>query len=935
MLFFGGLRTRKSRLPRSRRACPRLEHLEARLTPYSASTNAWIHPELITLGFVPDGTIVGSNSQGYVTSNLQSTFNAKFGSAAAWQNQILKAAQQWAQQTNLNFAVITDNGAQIGTGSYQQGDPNQADIRFGGYNFGSTTLAQGYMPPPINNYSIAGDIQFNTGQTWNVGSTYDLFTVAMHEIGHALGLYHSGVVSADMYGSYQGTKSALASDDVSGMRSIYSSGAARSQDTYDAAASNGTFATATDLSSTINLTSYVAVVKGLDVSSTSDLDYYKLTLPTGSSGGLSVKVQSTGLSLLAPKLTVYASDQSTVLGTASFSGYTGSTLTVNVASAVAGQTVYLKVQGYDTSAFGTGAYALALDCGPNSLPAVTLPNTRVANGNPISAGGGQAIRLDPEFRVNSTTAGTQQANVDGPKSVAIDSNGDYVVVWATQGQDNAGSWGVFAQRYAADGTPQSSEFRVNTFTAGDQLDPTVAMDAAGDFVIAWSSMNEDGSGFGVYAQRYSAAGGPQGGEFRVNTYTAGDQKFPAVAMDAAGDFVITWTSNGQDGNGNGIYAQRYSAAGAAQGGEFRVNTYTTNQQFGSRAAMDGTGDFVITWTSTGQDGDNNGTYAQRYNSSGVAQGGEFRVNTYTAHEQTAGDVAMDGQGNFVIVWASNGQDGNGYGVYAQQYNVDGTPLGAEFRVNTTTADHQQDPSVTMDGTGNFLVAWSSHNQDGNGWGIYGQQYAAAGAAIGTEFRINTTTAGDQQYPAAVMNGGGLAVVIWSGNGGGDTAGVFGQRFQLVGGSGMSPMEASDAFDPQGHGDGPATDFSARGVWVGEAADLSAPGAARDPVSAAESLPSPAGLGQQTLSELLAGWIGSAPPASYQANSLQQQESGHSRDALGALSSITPAARSTEISTDPDTVSHTVSDACFTDTGWLDFADPFSSEMGMASQTQQC
>src|SRR5947208_2483985 len=86
------------------------------------------------------------------------------------------------------------------------------------------------------------------------------------------------------------------------------------------------------------------------------------------------------------------------------------------------------------------------------------------------------------------------------------------------------------------------EARANTNTTAFQTSPAVAMDAGGNYVVVWQSFGQDGSGYGVYAQRYSSAGVPQGGEFRVNTYTTGSQFGPAVAMDAAGDFVITWGS---------------------------------------------------------------------------------------------------------------------------------------------------------------------------------------------------------------------------------------------------------------------------------------------------------------------------------------------------------------------------------------------------------
>src|SRR5205807_10389590 len=163
-----------------------------------------------------------------------------------------------AQQTNLNFAVISDSGAQTGSGSYEQGDTSIGDIRIGGYNFGTSTLASAYLPPQVNNYSIAGDFDFNTNQVFNIGSTYDLWTVTAHEFGHALGLLHSTTTSSDvMWGSYNTLKTSLNTDDSNGIKAIYG--------TLPADGTNTGFSSATDLSSQIDPTTLAAVVTGQDL----------------------------------------------------------------------------------------------------------------------------------------------------------------------------------------------------------------------------------------------------------------------------------------------------------------------------------------------------------------------------------------------------------------------------------------------------------------------------------------------------------------------------------------------------------------------------------------------------------------------------------------------------------------------------------------------
>jgi Ca2+-binding RTX toxin-like protein len=399
-----------------------------------------------------------------------------------------------------------------------------------------------------------------------------------------------------------------------------------------------------------------------------------------------------------------------------------------------------------------------------------------------------------EFQVNTYTTWAQDNS-----AIKALADGGYVVSWSSYGQDGSDS-GIYAQRYDVNGAAAGSEFRVNTNTTSIQSESTVTALADGGFVMCWQSYGQDGSYFGIYAQRYNANGAAAGTEFRVNTNTASTQFGPAIAALANGGFVVSWSTDGQDGDAYGIYAQRYDASGVAAGTEFRANSYTTSSQTNSAIAALADGGFVVSWHSLGQDGDSYGIYAQRYLASGANIDAEFRVNTYTAGLQLEPCIAALAGGGFVISWQSDGQDGDGFGIYAQRYDADGVAQGAEFRVNTYRAYAQTSPAIAALADGGFVVAWQSYAQDGADYlnGIYAQRYDANGVAVGTEFLVNTYTTSNQIDPAiAALNDGGF-VVSWTTDGqDGLDFGIYAQRYDAAGnpvGLKLSGTAAADAIN---------------------------------------------------------------------------------------------------------------------------------------------
>jgi hypothetical protein len=379
------------------------------------------------------------------------------------------------------------------------------------------------------------------------------------------------------------------------------------------------------------------------------------------------------------------------------------------------------------------------------------------------------VRVGPEFQVNNYTTGSQRA-----PAVAADANSGFVVVWQSHEQDGSGQ-GVFGRRYDGSGVAlDTTEFAVNSYTTSHQAAPGVASDPEGSFVIVWESAGQDGSAYGVFGRRYDASGAAlEAAEFGINSHTTSHQRFPAVAAASSGAFVTVWESFGQVGLLD-VFGQRYAGSGTPQGTEFPVSTETITYHDYPVVAFDGGGNFVVVWqTFLGQD-----VFGRRFDASATPLGSPFRINSHTTGGQRNASVAAAPAGEFVVVWESGYPEGPyayNKNIRAQRFGPTGNPVGGEFRVNSYTTGSQARPWVALDAGGNFVVVWQSYGQDGNGYGIFGQRFDASGTAQGAEFQVNTFNSLSDRDPFVASDPGGTFVVVWE-TLDGSGYGVRAQRF---------------------------------------------------------------------------------------------------------------------------------------------------------------
>jgi acetyltransferase-like isoleucine patch superfamily enzyme len=336
------------------------------------------------------------------------------------------------------------------------------------------------------------------------------------------------------------------------------------------------------------------------------------------------------------------------------------------------------------------------------------------------------------FRVNSQTFGEQLA-----PSVSMNANGDFVVVWSDLMASS-----IIAQRFDQSAAPDRPPLEVSR----NWSDATeVALNDQGDFVVVM----DGGFYYGPYALLFNRDNARIG---YLSVYGVGEPPLD-VAIDASGRFVVVW--NESSGGIRGLRANR-------DGGrlrEFEIGTAAA--PLAAAIAMAADGSFVVAYESRRSEPADSEIVARRFDLRGDPVGGEFRVNTSTPDFQSDPSIASAGDGSFVVAWQSGGEDGQDAEIKAQRFSSRGLRVGPELLVSGFAREGQGDPSVAMSASGSFVVAWST---GGNGYSVsavFAQSFGADGRRIGNEVSIDSRRNVARSQTSLAMAPDGRAAVAWT------------------------------------------------------------------------------------------------------------------------------------------------------------------------------
>lgn len=384
------------------------------------------------------------------------------------------------------------------------------------------------------------------------------------------------------------------------------------------------------------------------------------------------------------------------------------------------------------------------------------------------AGVGDLVTLKEPFILTSDKSYTQKQ----PWTAMAD-DGSFVVIYA-RGD-------MFARRFDRDANPLGNDFKLNpTIQNGEQDEGYVAVDPiTGDFAVTWSDRHgNDGFQMGCGGRFFAANGTPYSPEQIINSTWNFSQFEPHCIFTAQGRVITAWTDAGADA-AVGVFGKIFDRFGTPLTPELQFNIPQNGTQIDPAVACDRAGNFVIAFVdASGLTGQPREIIGRLFDKDGNPTSAQFLVNSSSIGMQRECEVAMDADGDFVVVWQDeSATDGSGFGVFGRMFDRLGNAKGPQFMLSENGAGEQRDPQVVMDYVGNFVCSWEDNS--GGTYDAKMRRFDRFGNPLGSEITLNTNLLTDQTYVRVSLNQSGQRMLAsWADNASGDGGDAIGRLFEL-------------------------------------------------------------------------------------------------------------------------------------------------------------
>lgn len=263
--------------------------------------------------------------------------------------------------------------------------------------------------------------------------------------------------------------------------------------------------------------------------------------------------------------------------------------------------------------------------------------------------------------------------------------------------------------------------------------PGLASLSEGGFIACWENFSWDGLNNNINGQIFNKFIEGNGGEFQANTNSDKWQLFPEVSGLTNRGFIVVWESIRNNGWDSDIHGQVFDESGEKRNSEFRVNTFTEGEQLFPNVATLIGGGYVACWVSDQPIGEYWGAYGQMFDDSGEKKNGEFCiVKGMNVVGRRKPSVAALSDGGFVVCW-ENIETISGVNVKGQMFDRFGEKRSTEFLVSADVKYYEGTPRVAGLTGGGFVVCWIVW--DGYHYSIRGQVFNESGGKIKSEFTI--------------------------------------------------------------------------------------------------------------------------------------------------------------------------------------------------------